>query len=246
MNTFKKLTAAAAVASVALISACGSNDDEEPRALDNGSSETETVEETSLETFGDLDEEDRNAADELISTASLHVCPGNNSLYIVNPNGGSMVPEGYQINNFVDDYEIDDATKSKLLSYSDSMMNSALLGAGRIDAPNTTDYDYTRSGCSGDPDIDTVGGSGTDLEDFFTVSEDEKKLTLAFDKVRIIDLRKSPNPHDFTVGGHDYSTGVNDEDFESLRGGHARAEFVLDLENNTLEMTDDSWLQQVM
>ena len=91
-----------------------------------------------------------------------------------------------------------------------------------------------------------MGGSGTDLEDFFTVSEDEKKLTLAFDKVRIIDLRKSPNPHDFTVGGHDNATGVNDEDFESLRSGHARAEFVLDLENDTLEMTDDSWLQQVM
>lgn len=239
MNTFKKLTAAAAVASIALISACGSNDDEEPRALDNGSSETETVEETSLETFGDLDEEDRNAADELISTASLHVCPGNNSLYIVNPNGGSMVPEGYQINNFVDDYEVDDATKSKLLSYSDSMMNSALFGAGRIDAPNTTDYDYTNSGCSGDPDIDTVGGSGTDLEDFFTVSEDGTKLTLAFDKVRIVDLLKSPEPHDFR-------DGATEEDFESLRGGHARAEFVLDLENDTLEMTDDSWLQQVM
>lgn len=239
MNTFKKLTAAAAVASVALISACGSNDDDEPRALDNGSSETETVEETPLETFGDLDEEDRNAADWLISTASLHVCPGNNSIYIVGPNGGSMIPEGYQIQNFVDDYEVDDATKSKLLTYSDSMLNSALFGAGRIDAPNTTDYDYTKYGCSGDPDIATAGGSDTDLEDFFTVSEDENKLTLAFDKVRIIDLLKSPEPHDFT-------DGATEEDFESLRGGHARAEFVLDLENDTLEMTDDSWLQQVM
>ena len=239
MNTFKKLTAASAIAGAVLLSACSSSEDKEPRTLDNGSSESETVEETSLETFGDLDEEDRNAADWLISTASLHVCPGNNSIYIVNPNGGSMVPKGYQIDNFVDDYEVDDATKSKLLSYSDSMMDSALFGAGRIDAPNTTDYDYTKYGCSGDPDIDTAGGSDTDLEDFFTVSDDETKLTLAFDKVRIIDLLKSPNPHDFREG-------VTDEDFESLRGGHARAEFVLDLENNTLEMTDDSWLQQVM
>lgn len=246
MNVFKKLTAASAIAGAVILSACSSDGDEEPRALDNGSSETETVEESHLETFGDLDEEDRDAADWLISTASLYVCPGNNSNYIVGPGGSSMIPEGYQIQNFVDDYEVDDATKSKLISYGDAMMNSALLGAGRIDAPNTTDYNYIRSGCSGDPDIDTVGGSGTDLEDFFTVSEDEKKLTLAFDKVRIIDLRKSPNPHDFTVGGHDNATGVNDEDFESLRSGHARAEFVLDLENDTLEMTDDSWLQQVM
>lgn len=239
MNTFKKLTAAAAVAGVALISACGSNDDEETRALDNGSSETETVEETSLETFGDLDEEDRNAADWLISVASLNVCPGNNSIYITGPNGGSMIPEGYQIQNFVDDYEVDDATKSKLLSYSDSMANAAMFGAGRIDAPNTTDYDYTKYGCSGDPDIATEGGSDTDLEDFFTVSDDEKTLTLAFDKVRIVDLLKSPNPHDFR-------DGVTEEDFDSLAGGHARAEFVLNLEDNTLEMTDDSWLQQVM
>lgn len=239
MNIFKKVTAAAAAASVIVLSACGSDEESDPRALDNGSSESETVEESSLETFGDLDEEDRNAADWLISTANLHVCPGNNSIYIVGPNGGSMIPEGYQIQNFVDDYEVDDATKSKLLSYSDSMMNSALFGAGRIDAPNTTDYDYTNSGCEGDPTIGTEGGSATDLEDFFTVSEDESKLTLAFDKVRIIDLLKSPEPHDFREG-------VTEEDFESLKGGNARAEFVLDLENNALEMTDDSWLQQVM
>ena len=149
-----------------------------------------------------------------------------------------MIPEGYQINNFVEEYEVDRATKSKLLSYSDSMMNSALFGAGRIDAPNTTEYDYITRGCA-DPDINTVGGSGSKLEDFFTVSEDGTKLTLAFDKVRIIDLLKSPEPHDF-------NDGITDEDYESLRGGDARAEFVLDLENDTLEMTDDSWLQQVM
>ncbi len=246
MHIFKKVTAAAAVASAIVLSACGSDDEPEPRALDNGSSEaeteTETVEEATLETFGDLDEEDRRAADGLIDTASLHVCPGNNSNYIVGSNGGSIIPEWYQIHKFdevYEEYEVDHATKSKLLTYSDSMYKSALLGTGRIDAPNTTDYDYITYGCSGDPDINTVGGSGTDLEDFFTVSEDGTKLTLAFDKVRIIDLLKSPEPHDF-------NDIITDEDYESLRGGDARAEFVLDLENNTLEMTDDSWLQQVM
>lgn len=239
MHIFKKVTAAAAVASAIVLSACGSDDEPEPRALDNGSSESEaTVEEAALEIFGDLDEEDQRAANELIDIADLNVCPGNNALYMVGPNGGSMIPEGYQINNFVEEYEVDRATKSKLLSYSDSMMNSALFGAGRIDAPNTTEYDYITRGCA-DPDINTVGGSGSKLEDFFTVSEDGTKLTLAFDKVRIIDLLKSPEPHDF-------NDGITDEDYESLRGGDARAEFVLDLENNTLEMTDDSWLQQVM
>lgn len=238
MHIFKKVTAAAAVASAIVLSACGSDDEPEPRALDSGSSEDETVEEASLETFGDLDEEDQRAANELIDIADLNVCPGNNALYMVGPNGGSMIPEGYQIYNFVEEYEVDRATKSKLLSYSDSMMNSALFGAGRIDAPNTTEYDYITRGCA-DPDINTVGGSGSKLEDFFTVSEDGTKLTLAFDKVRIIDLLKSPEPHDF-------NDGITDEDYESLRGGDARAEFVLDLENNTLEMTDDSWLQQVM
>lgn len=240
MHIFKKVTAATAVASAIVLSACGSDDEPEPRALDNGSSESETVaEEQSLEVFGDLDEDDRNAASWLLTTANLHVCPGNNTIYIVGPNGGSMIPEGYQIHNFVDDYTVDAETKYNLGVYSDIMKTSALLGAGRIDAPNTTDYDYTKYGCEGDPTIGTKGGSATDLEDFFTVSEDETKLTLAFDKVRIIDLLKSPEPHDF-------NDVITDEDYESLRGGDARAEFVLDLENNTLEMTDDSWLQQVM
>lgn len=240
MHIFKKVTAATAVASAIVLSACGSDDEPEPRALDNGSSESETVaEEQSLEVFGDLDEDDRNAASWLLTTANLHVCPGNNTIYIVGPNGGSMIPEGYQIHNFVDDYTVDAETKYNLGVYSDIMKTSALLGAGRIDAPNTTDYDYTKYGCEGDPTIGTKGGSATDLEDFFTVSEDETKLTLAFDKVRIIDLLKSPEPHDF-------NDVITDEDYESLRGGDARAEFVLDLENNTLEMTDDSWLQQVV
>lgn len=239
MNIFKKFTAATVAASVVFLSACGSDDTPEPRALDNGSSESETVAKQSLEVFGDLDEEDRNAADWLITTASLNVCPGNNSIYILGENGGSVIPEGYEIRNFVGDYTVDDETKSKLSAYSDMMKTSALFGTGQIDAPNVSDYDYVMYGCSGDPNIDTEGGSKTKLEDFFTVSDDETKLTLAFDKVRIIDLLKSPEPHTFR-------DGVTSEDYDALRGGHARAEFVLDLENNTLTMTDDSWMKQVM
>lgn len=239
MNVFKKLTVASAIASTVLLSACGSGDEPEPRELDNGSSESETVETQALEVFGDLDEDDRRAADWLITTASLNVCPGNNSIYIVGENGGSVIPEGYEIHNFVGDYAVDSDTASKLSAYSNVMKRSALLGTGQIDAPNTSDYDYLMYGCSGDPNISTEGGSKTKLEDFFTISDDETKLTLTFDKVRIIDLLKSPEPHTF-------QEGVTEEDLESLRGGHARAEFVLDLENNILTMTDDSWLEQVM
>lgn len=240
MNVLKKLTAASAIAGTVLLSACGSGDEPEPRSLDNGSSESETVaEEQSLEVFGDLDEDDRNAASWLITTASLNVCPGNNSIYMIGENGGSMIPEGYQIHNFVDDYTVDAETKYKLGVYSDIMKTSALFGAGKIDAPNVSDYDYVMYGCSGDPNINTAGGSKTKLEDFFTVSDDETKLTLAFDKVRIIDLLKEPEPRTF-------QDGFDREDYDALRGGHARAEFVLDLENNTLTMTDDSWMQQVM
>ena len=239
MNAFKKLAAASAIAGTVFLSACGSSDEPEPRSLDNGSSESTTVEAQPFETFGDLDEDDRRAADWLITTASLNVCPGNNSVYIIGENGGSMIPEGYEIQNFVDDYAVDADTASKLSAYSNVMKKSALLGTGQLDAPNASDYDYIKYGCSGDPSINTEGGSKTKLEDFFTISDDETKLTLAFDKVRIIDLLKSPEPHTFRES-------VTEEDLESLRGGHARAEFVLDLENNILTMTDDSWLKQVM
>ena len=239
MNVFKKLTVASTIVGTVLLSACSSSDEPEPRSLDGGSSESATVEARPFETFGDLDEDDRAAADWLISTASLNVCPGNNSIYTIGENGGSMIPEGYEIQNFVDSYTVAEDTKAKLSAYSDIMKTSALFGAGQIDAPNASDYDYVMYGCSGDPNISTEGGSKTKLEDFFTVSDDETKLTLAFDKVRIIDLLKSPEPRTFR-------DGVDKEDFEELRGGHARAEFVLDLENNTLEMTDDSWLKQVM
>ena len=58
MNVFKKLTVASAIASTVLLSACGSGDEPEPRELDNGSSESETVETQALEVFGDLDEDD--------------------------------------------------------------------------------------------------------------------------------------------------------------------------------------------
>lgn len=249
MTLNRKLTraayAASALMSVSMLTACGNsdNDTQDGPTFKAESTQSQESKKSSgsdyfagLEDLDDLNEDDLRVANWTMRMATAYTCVGSYGL--TGPNDSVYgVARPDMLSNTSDNYEMDDATKTKLSEFAEKSEETPIVGLARRITPNAPDYrpDYEvgEHACNGDPLLQGLAeGAGHDsLENYFYVSDDHKKLTLKYDQVAFVSASEKD---------------ARDEDgVRKLEKGTGTAEFVIDLDKKTITMTDDDWMERV-